>query len=82
MIGLLQIDCVDYSLYRDNILFYKFGKINRFDIVIIEMDHGPHKGEKLVKRVVGLPGETIKYENNTLYINIEERINFSLIIKN
>lgn len=52
-------------------LFYKFGKINRFDIVIIEMDHGPHKGEKLVKRVVGLPGETIKYENNTLYINGE-----------
>ena len=52
-------------------LFYKMGKINRFDIVIIKMDSGPHKGEKLVKRVIALPGETIEYKNSTLYINGE-----------
>ena len=35
-------------------LFYKMGKINRFDIVIIKLDHGVYKNEKLVKRVIAL----------------------------
>lgn len=49
-------------------LFYKMFGVDRFDIVIIE-----EKGfeEKLVKRVVGLPGETIRYEKGVLYINGE-----------
>ena len=38
--------------------------INRFDIVVID------QGEKLlVKRVIALPGETIEYKNNVLYID-------------
>lgn len=36
----------------------------RFDIVVLK-----YNGEKLVKRVVGLPGEHIKYENNVLYVD-------------
>lgn len=50
-------------------LFYKLFGIDRFDIVILE-----HKNfkEKLVKRVVGLPGETIKYEKGVLYVNGEK----------
>jgi len=49
-------------------IFYKITGIDRFDIVIIE-----EKGfsDKLVKRVVGLPGETLKYEKGKLYINGE-----------
>lgn len=47
-----------------NRLSYKFGSINRFDIVVID------KGDSyIIKRVIGLPGETIKFENNQLYIN-------------
>lgn len=37
---------------------------NRFDIVVLN-----YNGDKLIKRVIGLPGETIKYKNNKLYIN-------------
>lgn len=45
----------------DVMLLYKLTKnvkgIDRFDIVVIKTDSG-----KLIKRVIGLPGETIKYE--------------------
>ena len=54
----------------------------RFDIVVIN-----HNGEKLVKKIIGIPGENIKYKNNNLYVNgkkMEEPVeveteNFSLI---
>lgn len=36
----------------------------RFDIVVLD-----YQGEKLVKRVIGLPGEKVSYQNQTLYIN-------------
>lgn len=36
----------------------------RFDVVVVN-----YNGEKLIKRVIGLPGEHIQYKNNKLYIN-------------
>lgn len=50
-------------------LFYKISGVDRFDIVIFE-----EKGyeERLVKRVIGLPGETVRFEKGTLYINGEK----------
>ena len=44
-------------------------EINRFDIVIIDVPDYDNK--LLIKRVIGLPGETVKYENNILFINDE-----------
>ena len=42
--------------------------IDRFDIVVAsETENG--KTKEIVKRVIGLPGDTIQYENDTLYIN-------------
>ena len=44
----------------------------RFDVVIFN-----YKGEKLLKRIIGLPGETVEYKDNKLYINgeyIEEQM--------
>src|ERR1043166_6941839 len=38
----------------------------RGDIVVF---FSPHDGKRLVKRVVGLPGDTIELRNNTLIIN-------------
>ena len=50
---------------------YRFSEIKRFDIVVVRKN-----GEYLIKRVIGLPGDTIRYEDNTLYINdkkVEEK---------
>ena len=38
--------------------------INRFDIVVVESN-----GKYIIKRVIGLPGESVMYSNNKLYIN-------------
>lgn len=54
-----------------NKINYRVNDIERFDIVVINTED-----EKLIKRVIGLPGETLKYENGELYINgkkIEEK---------
>lgn len=42
----------------------------RNDIVVINYDNGIVK-EKLIKRVIGLPGEKIEYKNGMLYVNDE-----------
>ncbi|HIU23048.1 MAG TPA: signal peptidase I [Candidatus Fimihabitans intestinipullorum] len=38
--------------------------LERFDIVVLD-----YNGEKLVKRVIGLPGEKIAYKDNKLYVD-------------
>lgn len=40
---------------------------NRFDIVVINSNN-----TKIIKRIIGLPGETISYKDCKLYINDEE----------
>ena len=51
-----------------NLIGYTTSGVKRFDIVIIYMDD---KNEYLVKRCVGLPGETISYQEGILYVNGE-----------
>lgn len=51
-----------------NKLIYRIGQIERFDIVVVENEID---NDKIIKRVIGLPNEKIKYENNKLYINDE-----------
>jgi signal peptidase I len=48
---------------------HRFKTISRFDIVLFK---GPDK-DIFIKRVIGLPGETLRYEDDQLYIN-EEKI--------
>lgn len=45
----------------------KLNGIDRFDIVVIQTE-----GSKIIKRVIGMPGETIEYKDNKLYIDGKE----------
>ncbi|MDD2203253.1 MAG: signal peptidase I [Bacilli bacterium] len=47
-----------------NVLGYHVKGIERFDIVVIK-----YSDEYLIKRVIGLPGDVVEYEDNKLYIN-------------
>ena len=44
-------------------------KVNRFDTVVVNYKD---ENKDLVKRVIGIPNETIKYVDNTLYIDGEK----------
>ena len=48
---------------------YRFHGPQRFDIVVLKL---PDQGEELlIKRVVGLPGETVEIKDGRVYINDE-----------
>ena len=59
-----------------NKLDYRIGSPKRLDAVILELENGSTTHYS-VKRVVGLPGETIKIENGKIYINNKELKGFS-----
>ena len=61
---------MDPTLADGEVLFVvKHLPINRFDIVVAHEDEG---NKDIVKRVIGLPGDTIRYQNDKLYINGNE----------
>jgi len=50
-----------------NKLAYRLGEPARGDIVVIDSPRGT--SEKLIKRIVGLPGETVELRGGRVYIN-------------
>ena len=54
----------DKNLVMINKLNYKLNDIKRFDVVVLN-----NNNDKLIKRIIGLPGEHIEYKNNSLIIN-------------
>ncbi len=51
---------------NDILLLYKLGSIKRFDIVVLDE---AYDNEKIIKRVIGMPGETVSIKNDKIYIN-------------
>jgi signal peptidase I len=51
------------------LLEVRYLPIDRFDIVVAKETDENGNEKRIVKRVIGMPGDTIKYENDQLYIN-------------
>ncbi len=49
-------------------LLNKLGSIDRFDIVVLKLDGDD---DNLIKRIIGMPGETVEIKENQIYINDE-----------
>ena len=53
----------------DILVLYKLSEIKRFDVVVLtESDDN----EKIIKRVIGMPGDTVAIKNGDIYINDEK----------
>ncbi len=50
----------------DILLLYKLGSINRLDIIVLDEEKD---NEKIIKRVIGLPGETVAIKKGKIYVN-------------
>jgi len=66
--GIVNGSSMDKTLHDGELVIVNkigllFG-INRYDIVVANYDDGT-----IIKRVIGLPNETVKYADNVLYIN-------------
>ena len=73
---------MDYKLENGQLVLinkfvYNVKDVKRFDVVVLD---NKKEGDKIIKRIIGLPNETIEYNNNQLYINgkrIEENYEFT-----
>lgn len=59
-------------------LLNKLGKIDRYDIVVLKLQNGE---DNLIKRIIGMPGETVEIRDNDIYINdkkIDDKFGFGV----
>jgi len=54
----------DNNIILLNKFNYRLNDIKRYDVVVVDWN-----GEKIVKRVIGLPGEHVEYKEGNLYID-------------
>lgn len=53
----------------DYLLLNKFSDIDRFDVVVFPPPD--NQDTQYIKRVIGMPGDTVEYDEDTLYLNGE-----------
>ncbi|HFI0787695.1 TPA: signal peptidase I [Streptococcus suis] len=58
--------------HQEKLIMLKTSSIDHFDIVVASETDSDGKEKLIVKRVIGMPGDTIRYENDVLYINNEQ----------
>lgn len=57
-----------------NKIVYDIGKPSRFDVIVLrDPSEGVEKKEFLVKRIVGLPGDTVEVRDHHLFVNGEQQ---------
>lgn len=54
---------------RDRLILNKVDSIERFDVVVFPAPDAPEK--QYIKRIIGLPGDTIRFQDDVLYVNGE-----------
>lgn len=54
---------------KEHLIMLKTTGIERFDIVVVGEKDETGEEKLIVKRIIGMPGDTIRYEKDTLYIN-------------
>ena len=54
------------------LVFNKYTKLERFDVVVAKELDVNGEAYAVVKRIIGMPGDTIEYKNDVLYINGKE----------
>lgn len=57
--------------HGEKLFVVRTAKVERFDIVVADEIDEDGSIKKIVKRVIGMPGDTISYNNDTLTINGE-----------
>lgn len=79
-------DSMSPTLESGDVLFTQkistyFNKYERGDIVVLNGQNmeGYNKSEYLIKRIVGLPGETVKIENGNVYIKPQGQNDFYVL---
>ncbi len=51
------------------LLLYKLSNIDYGDIIVLDEEK---EGEIIIKRIIGMPGDTVSINDNTVYVNGEE----------
>ena len=54
---------------KDILLLYKLSSFDRYDIVVLDE---AYDDEIIIKRIIGMPGESVSIKNNKIYVNDEE----------
>ena len=59
---------MDTSLqHGERLLMWRLGDVDRFDVVVFRPPNNPDK--LYIKRVIGMPGDTVEMKDDVLYIN-------------
>ncbi len=69
--GSMEQTLTDGDLLLGEKLTPRFGTLAYGDVVVFTISDGPAPGEALIKRVVGLPGDTLRIADGVLYRNGE-----------